>query len=454
MQRYVKKRIDKANRQTLFEGKYLLARELIVITFIMMLGMTGCCQVYQSNYQMEQPSLAEYGNLRSLVSLDIDSASAVIVYTDDGFDTSVWTGNGTIDNPYVLANKSIDDSPCILIEDTRNYFRIENCTLKSSSIGIHLVNVTNAIIRGNSIEAYSSGIELDESSDCEIIKNEIKSDLHGILISSSEHCLLKSNSIFHCYDDGLTLSRCSHLSIKDNLFLGSSFEAWRADNCSIFNNTIASNEVAVELTLSVNNSIIGNRLATVEGSIAIDNGANNTWDDGISIGNAWLDYVGTGEYQISGLGNSIDHFPTKFSPSFPMDFDGPSIIAPLGFLCIDYIDEIPDSYRLTATVTDPSGVDTVIITVNGVSHVMNYLPSTENPDYYVYDHPNPSFMTYSYWANDSLGLSSATEMGFISLGVFQGNSSNPDVRILYVTMASLLVLFIAVIALLRESRSK
>jgi len=42
-----------------------------------------------------------------------------------------------------------------------------------------------------------------------------------------------------------------------------------------------------------------------------DEGTDNQWDDGISKGNAWSDYSGTGTYPVDGTANSIDHYPSQ-----------------------------------------------------------------------------------------------------------------------------------------------
>jgi hypothetical protein len=41
----------------------------------------------------------------------------------------------------------------------------------------------------------------------------------------------------------------------------------------------------------------------------LDNGGNNSWDNGINSGNYWDDYSGTGHYVIPGQANSSDRFP-------------------------------------------------------------------------------------------------------------------------------------------------
>ncbi len=380
-------------------------------------------------------------------SSELSSSSPIIIESDDDFKILNLSGNGTLTNPYVFGNTTVDGACCIDISNTRSHFRIENCTLRASELAIKLLNVSNAVIVGNTIYSYSNtldyyarGIEIESSSLGQIANNSIKSDGTGISITSSFEYHIDNNSIVcrgfaaifiavfatDCNDS--VIVRNSILSARDGLRLA------RCNDLEILNNTIACNVFIITIDQSSNNYIVGNSFATnVENCVmAVDDGTDNSWDDEVSQGNAWMDYQGTGVYNISGSANSIDHFPTKFEPTFPMDFNGPIIEAYVGFVCIDYIGGLPDHYTLFATVTDPSGVDTVIVTINGILHEMTHQPTAENPDYYVYDYPNPSSFHYSYWANDSLGFCSITQEGYISLGYFPStttSSSTPTTSI-------------------------
>ncbi len=427
-------------------------------------------------HQLQLVALAEEESFQSENNHEASSAAVVIVNSDDDFNTSGWTGNGTIDNPYVLANKTIEGERCIQIEDTRCHFRIENCTLDAVYYGITLFNATNAVlidctidseqlcisvhlvtnasILHNSIYSAERGIEIEQSSLCGVVNNSIETRCTGVALFFSGQCHIANNSVSCSIEENLVLSKSNSTSVIENTFLGgdSGLFSWESHDCDIFNNTIASNGYAIHVRESSNGSIIGNQFGSVAGETALDDGTDNSWDDGVSLGNAWLDYDGIGEYQIPGMANSIDHFPTKFEPLFPMDFDGPSISIPFYFVHFDYIGEIPASYRFCATVTDPSEVDTVIITVNGGAHVMNHQPTPEDPDLYIFDYPNPGAMRHSYWANDSVGHSSATEEGFISMGIIAGTVQ--DTARLYMTIGGLLVLVGAIVVLVRRLRPK
>ncbi|MFW9974450.1 MAG: NosD domain-containing protein [Candidatus Thorarchaeota archaeon] len=305
----------------------------------------------------------------------------ISIESDADFIAQGWSGNGTSSNPFTLSQETYSGDIYIRIAHTRSYFRIENCTFSVDNFALILQNVTNANITQNSIITMNRGID----------------------INNSENLTVQSNIILGGYE---------------GIF------SYKSNNCSILNNTIANIRTAIAFIDMSNSTIIGNRLASVEEVYtAVDSGgSNNHWDDGISHGNAWYHYNGTGVYNIPGSTNSIDHFPTRFDPIFPIDFEGPVILAALGPLYVDYMYEYPSHWRFIARVSDPSGVEMVTITVNGAVHEMVHQPTTEEPDLYIYDHVHPRMMTYSYWAVDSLGYETETGQGFISIGVFAGPS--------------------------------
>lgn len=333
-------------------------------------------------------------------------SSVIIIDSDDDFETSGWSGNGTVVNPYLLTQEEFEGESSLQIRNTRSHFKIENCTFDVDNDAIGLFNVTNANITQNSITTNSAGIHIG-------------------------------------YCDFVTFLENTILGGDEGLFF------YNSNNCTILNNTIASIRSAILLSDAMNTTVVGNRLACVEeGYTARDTrGAFNDWDDGIAQGNAWFDYQGTGVYPIPGSSYSVDRFPTKFDPTFLIDFEGPYILAVLGSMAIDFTDTIPSSWGFEATVSDPSGVDMVIITINGLEREMIHQPTSENPDRYVYNHPNPTTMTYSYWANDSLGFSSETDQGFISLGVLPvGPEPTDDLYVVAIVVIGFLLGIVMVVS--------
>lgn len=410
---------------------------------ILILVIAGWSPLSHTDYQLINDSTPSFSKRYESSVLDV-----VIIESNEDFKTYNWTGNGTITNPYVLSNETIEGERCIQISDTSSHFRIENCTLISEYYGVVLSNVENGVIIECTVNSGSSGIRFFQVANTTIQQNSILSDRgSGIELDQSTQCDLSNNIIRTNREMALWLYYCDQCTIRnntmsagsgvtfahswstnsiiiDNTLLGGTygFASYENHNCSILNNTIASNKNAILLAESTNQSIIGNRFGSIYGETAIDDGFNNSWDDGISLGNAWLDYQGFGDYNITGEANSTDHFPTKFEPSFPLDWDGPYLSAYVGFALIEYFYELPSNYTFRATVNDTSGVDTVLITVNGIVHEMVHQPSVYNPDAYVYVHPISSktlcSMTFSYWANDTLSFNTETGNGYYSLAVW------------------------------------
>ena len=83
-----------------------------------------------------------------------------------------------------------------------------------------------------------------------------------------------------------------------------------AINSSFVNNTVTENHgYGIDLTGS-GNTLYGNIIGGNGASNARDRGSNNSWDDSVSLGNAWDDYTGFGSYAIEGEAGSIDRYPS------------------------------------------------------------------------------------------------------------------------------------------------
>ncbi len=110
------------------------------------------------------------------------------------------TGSGTQNDPYVIANLTIDGmgtNICIKIKDSNAFFVIRNCTLfnATNAWGIDLTNTQNGKIFKNRIFSNYNGIRLIESSNNEIIENDCFSNtVFGmILVLSESNDILRNN---------------------------------------------------------------------------------------------------------------------------------------------------------------------------------------------------------------------------------------------------------------------
>lgn len=224
--------------------------------------------------------------------------SEPIVITSN-FDFALFgaAGVGTRSDPYRFENlQIIQNGSCFVIQDTTSFFVISNCSLQSSVEypAILFQNVENGRVENCRIKGGSSGLELRQSFDCSIENSFLYDCWNGIsLYSSSNNTILESK-------------------VHDN-HKGILFE--QTNYCLIINNSIYANfQHGIQIPYnSHNNTIYGNNIGWNDNSGAIienafDSGEDNTFDDGVSIGNFWSDYNETETYAIPGPAASIDQF--------------------------------------------------------------------------------------------------------------------------------------------------
>jgi len=214
------------------------------------------------------------------------------------------SGVGTSSDPYTFENLYISSNDtCILIQDTTAYFVISNCRFESDAAygSVWFSNVENGKIAMcefglESIAGWSdiaTGVYLSAVRDCSVEESLFYNCWNGVRLWDTSNCTVTRNQI-HSNHKGVLLEHAVH--------------------CDVLNNSIYSNSdygVYIDL-LSHNNSIYGNSIGWNGGIInqknAINMGGNNTFDDGISIGNLWSDYNESVSYVIPGGGNSTDEY--------------------------------------------------------------------------------------------------------------------------------------------------
>lgn len=133
----------------------------------------------------------------------------------------VVSGIGTIGNPFIIANWSINSTNDhgIFIENTNAHFVIRNCNIYGKRDipyhGINLNNVTNGTIENNYVTNNSYGIVIGESSFIQINNNSCSfSYRDGISVGSSSKIVVFNNSCnsnehygIGCYGEGNNITR-------------------------------------------------------------------------------------------------------------------------------------------------------------------------------------------------------------------------------------------------------
>ncbi|MFW9847665.1 MAG: NosD domain-containing protein [Candidatus Thorarchaeota archaeon] len=392
----------------------------------------------------------------------------IIISSDLDFIEQGWRGNGTIEEPYIIEGLNISsETPCITIENTVSHFVIRDSIFHMSYYypsAIHLLNLTHGAIHNCSFTGEAYAIYGKMLSNLTISDNDMRECRSGVVLEESEFCWLTNNTLiweqynpYHSEDsDGISLNNINQTYIFNNTLLHShtGIDLYKSFNNSILSNTVVAYWCGISVRQGAYNCLYQNRVGWATEVNARDFGYSNSWDDNISVGNSWSDYVGEGIYEIGGTAGSIDKYPMVFVG----DYHGPEIEGLLRYSTADifYGDDI-GSVSFEANVSDPSGVDTVLILYGTIKdqeyYEMEYSPTLSNPnrfEYVIEDGGSYFSITHCYWANDTLGQDSQTVYCSFSIAAL-GWDSSPTITtvqqdLLVVTL--LLLGFISVVALI------
>ena len=180
---------------------------------------------------------------------------------------------------------------------------ILNCVITlsrtSRTYGLRVENSPGLTITGLNVTKGNNGIELRNSDNSSISNITIvHSSINGLSVYDTDNLTISNASIHTSNDDGIDVRRCTEIAVT---------------HCNISDNS------AIGLNLyDTSNSIVYGNIFSNNGEYNAydDVGQLNQFDDGISIGNNWDDYDGTGYYLISGSSESVDRFPVRYS-SYP-----------------------------------------------------------------------------------------------------------------------------------------
>lgn len=229
------------------------------------------------------------------------------------------TGNGTLGNPYIIADWDIDagsSGPCIEIRNTDMYVTITNCTVTNSVSNysvIKVVNGSNVNILGNNVTG-NYGIYLNSSNNNTISGNNVTNSYYkGICLSSSSNNTISGNNVTYSYNEGIFLAYSSNYNtisgnnLVDNGWMGIHLH-YSNNNLLSGNNVVDNDWRGIYLASSSNNNISGNNVSgNDDDGVHVEYHSNyNTFSRNNVTGNSWNGfYLGSSSNGNVILNNTI-----------------------------------------------------------------------------------------------------------------------------------------------------
>jgi len=203
--------------------------------------------------------------------------------------TNEWcNGNGTIVDPYIIENVTINgggSDNCILIINSNIHFKIQNCTVfNSGSI------FTNA------------GIKLDDTINGQLINNTCSNNNnYGIYLTESDSNIVSGNSVNDNDGIGIMLSLNSNYNnITGNIVNYNLNGISISGRNNMVSGNIAKNNNYAGIQISNNNNTISGNNVSNNWGVGIEGGGDNT----IISGNI-VNYINQHGIRLTGCDNSI-----------------------------------------------------------------------------------------------------------------------------------------------------
>jgi parallel beta-helix repeat protein len=243
------------------------------------------------------------------------------------------TGNGTISEPYVIEDLEIDgegSGPCIFIENSDVYFRIENCTLYNAGVrispnpddraGIRLLNVDNSQLINNNCSSNPIGILLESSDNNTISENIVNNNSWiGIrLIIESDNNIISGNTVNNNTTYGLCSFSCFFNNFSTNVFKNNNIIGIytnTCDNITISGNTVINSMHGMFIASDMYGKVLGNDLHNnsenglfIRAANCIISGNNASYNAGNGIFlEGWWSWVSGANNTISGNIANYNH---------------------------------------------------------------------------------------------------------------------------------------------------
>jgi len=180
------------------------------------------------------------------------------------------SGSGTSNNPYVIENVTIDGEglgSCVLIQNSVDYFRIENCIIynsgsNSGDAGIKFVNVTYGTLHKNNCSNNNYGISLSSSNQNNLSDNTANDNsVAGIDLSFCDNNIISTN-ILSFNQVGLSIKGKTN-NIIQNIVISNAvrgIDGYDCEDSNFLNNNIYNSNDGIFMEFSNNYYISNNEL--------------------------------------------------------------------------------------------------------------------------------------------------------------------------------------------------
>ncbi len=211
--------------------------------------------------------------------ITIIGESALELYCDLYCDPSQ---NGTIENPYIFENLTINASRGIGIEisDITSFLIIKNCSIFNGTEGIFLNNCQNVNITNNNIYTNDIGVNIEQSTQIVIENNNCtENNDQGIKLSDSlNNILINNNCSNNLY--GIDINNSNHTTILSNDCINNimGIRLEESQDCTIEDNICqkTTGNYAIYIKKSSNNTLLANNVLNNDVyGLSLSNGSNN-----------------------------------------------------------------------------------------------------------------------------------------------------------------------------------
>jgi parallel beta-helix repeat protein len=220
------------------------------------------------------------------------------------------------------------DAACVILVNCAR-ITVQNLHLSQNGQGILLFSTENSTLTQNTITgAGGRGIELVHSSNINIIENTVQNFSNGIHLQESSNNLIKKNSVTHnSYAGVMTESNSKHNIILENEIISNDYGiSERGGNNTISENKIRTNDYGISVHSSSNtisdNIISGNN----EAGIILDAGSNTLTGNSVTDNNNYGIYVSSGNIlRNNRLSNNRYNFDVR-GTNFENDVDTSNLV--------------------------------------------------------------------------------------------------------------------------------